>query len=170
PTTSTERQQASEEAGRLRAETRFAKLIEHISDMVLVLDGDGRVTFFNTALRRVLGYSMVEMSRLTAMELIDPDDLPRIRATVAQWSAADAARVFATRVRHRHGDWLPVEAVITNRLDDPEIRVLVVNMRDITERLHAEVELRRAQKLESVGRLAAGVAHELNTPIQFVGD
>ena len=42
--------------------------------------------------------------------------------------------------------------------------------RDITGRDEAEVELRHAQKLESVGRLASGIAHEINTPIQFVGD
>ena len=41
---------------------------------------------------------------------------------------------------------------------------------DVTEKNRLEVELRHSQKLESVGRLAAGIAHEINTPIQFVGD
>jgi two-component system, NtrC family, sensor kinase len=48
-----------------------------------------------------------------------------------------------------------------HRADTPE---------DLAKRQQAEVELRQAQKLEAVGRLAAGIAHEINTPIQFVGD
>lgn len=46
----------------------------------------------------------------------------------------------------------------------------VISFRDMTEKSQLEVELRHAQKLEAVGRLAAGMAHEINTPIQFVGD
>jgi len=51
---------------------------------------------------------------------------------------------------------------------DNEHAMLVV--RDVTERRQLEVELRHAQKLEAIGRLAAGLAHEINTPVQFVGD
>jgi signal transduction histidine kinase len=49
-------------------------------------------------------------------------------------------------------------------------QLIIVTVEDITERTHSEIELRHSQKLESVGRLAAGIAHEINTPIQFVGD
>jgi signal transduction histidine kinase len=59
---------------------------------------------------------------------------------------------------------------VTNHLDTPAIEGVVINMRDVTERQRVEIELRQAQKLESVGRLASGIAHEINTPIQFVGD
>ena len=46
----------------------------------------------------------------------------------------------------------------------------VINFTDISEKRQMEVELRHAQKLEAVGGLAAGIAHEINTPIQFIGD
>src|SRR3984885_12157107 len=46
----------------------------------------------------------------------------------------------------------------------------VVSFSDISDKREMEMELRHAQKLEAVGRLAAGIAHEINTPIQFVGD
>lgn len=163
-TTSTERQRASEEAGRLRAEARLAKLVEHITDMILVVDTSGEVTFSNAAVRRVLGLD--EVIGLNVADVVHPDALPALRSL----ADADGVRAFVSHARHSDGHWVPVEAVLSNRLADAEVGGLVLNMRDITERQQAEVELRNAQKLESVGRLAAGIAHEINTPIQFIGD
>lgn len=73
------------------------------------------------------------------------------------------------RMRRDDGAWLWVRCVCSRALDrlQPTLRGL---MFDITERHRLESELGQAQKLESVGRLAAGVAHEINTPTQFVGD
>jgi signal transduction histidine kinase len=56
----------------------------------------------------------------------------------------------------------------TSLLDHPAWKGVVLNIRDVSERRRLEVELRLAQKLESVGQLAAGIAHEINTPVQFV--
>jgi len=167
-TTATERQQASEAAGRLRAESRFAELIEHITDMVLVVDAAGQIKFFNAAVTRVLGYSADELGALCATDLADPADLSYVRDATA-WSCA-SGQPFVARARHKAGYWVPVESVITDRRSEPDIGGVIVTMRDITERQRTELELRNAQKLESVGRLAAGIAHEINTPIQFIGD
>jgi signal transduction histidine kinase len=61
-------------------------------------------------------------------------------------------------------------AITAVRHADGTPAFVLATMRDVTQRKRLEVELRLAQKLEAVGRLAAGIAHEINTPIQFIGD
>jgi two-component system, NtrC family, sensor kinase len=65
---------------------------------------------------------------------------------------------------------VPVEYDARPIRRDGQIVDVVVSFSNITERKRQEIELRRGQKLEAVGRPAAGIAHEINTPIQFIGD
>ncbi len=62
---------------------------------------------------------------------------------------------------------LQLRVLISAHDGERHLRGLII---DMTEQRQLELELRQAQKLESVGRLAAGVAHEINTPVQYVGD
>jgi signal transduction histidine kinase len=84
------------------------------------------------------------------------------RALAEMWIVADREAALATLNRD-----------IENRVEERTQQLLVANQslaHEMESRLQAEAELRQAQKLESVGRLAAGVAHEINTPVQFVND
>ena len=72
------------------------------------------------------------------------------------------------RLRRDDGSWVWVRGIIS-ATDDSEVEVRGVFL-DVTKERQLEFELQQAQKLESVGRLASGIAHEINTPVQFVND
>jgi PAS domain S-box-containing protein len=154
-----------------RKEEYYRSLIEHISDVILVADRRGVVTYHNPATSRVLGYTFDELEHVRPKNLLHPEDLARIKSGGGEPFSTDTGTTPALiRLRHRDGHWVPLETIVTNWVSTPAIEGVVINMRDVTERQRVELELRQSQKLQAVGRLAAGIAHEINTPIQFIGD
>ncbi|HEY6318041.1 MAG TPA: EAL domain-containing protein, partial [Acidimicrobiia bacterium] len=135
-----------------QTERRFAALVEHSSDMVTVLDAEGRILYGSPAVTRVLGWPSGSPTEhdgagVSAFDLVHPDD----RAAVIEAFAAGVVhdkygnrREF--RLRRSDGSWCWVEAVGTNRLDDPAVRGIVVNARDISERKGADEALRASQE------------------------
>jgi signal transduction histidine kinase len=102
--------------------------------------------------------------------LIHPDDMATVLAHIDDPVAMQRGKPIVMRVRHSDGSYRVMETQFTAQLDNPAVAGIVGNLRDITYRQKLERELRQAQRLESVGQLASGIAHEINTPIQFVGD
>ncbi len=98
---------------------------------------------------------------------VHPDDATRVRTTLEALSGGMLkAAGFDYRVIDPNRQTVHLRVVASARTHDRVHGVAI----DITKQTNLEQELRQAQKLESVGRLAAGVAHEINTPIQFVND
>jgi PAS domain S-box-containing protein len=122
----------------------------------------------------MLGYEPNELSRSYDVwrELLHPDDLLPALAVLQHRTGAQTEFRIEYRMRSKDGSWRWIHCcgrtVATNELGEPQ-RVAGVHL-DVTERKEAEIRLAAAERLESVGKLAAGVAHEINTPIQFVND
>jgi signal transduction histidine kinase len=99
--------------------------------------------------------------------LVHPDDLLRLLSSVEAYGQGHGASdPIDFRIVSRKGRELHLRTMLSSRANG-RVRGLTF---DITKERRLELELQQAQKLESVGRLAAGVAHEINTPVQFVSD
>ena len=128
------------------SEERFRSLVQFSSDVALVLDGDGSITFASPASREVLGYTPEQVVGLAATDLIHPDDVGLFESRVRSVGPAggDTAAVF--RVCHRDGTWRWAEAVATNLADEPSVAGVVVNLRDVTGRVEASLALQRSEQ------------------------
>ena len=154
---------------RLLVLERFKVLVEHSYDASFLTATDGTIWFANHAAQRLLGCPAATVIGGNLRELLHPDDATALFPSHSRRAGNQAIRLC--RVRGQNSDeWKLVETTIASVMERDGSAGLVVNARDVTDRQRLEVELRHAQKLESVGRLAAGIAHEINTPIQFIGD
>src|SRR6266481_1762803 len=142
----TDRKRAAE---RLRAsEQRFRALVEHASDVVMLLGPDGTIQYASQSTQPVLGYGATENVGRSAFELVHPDDR-RDALELFGELMQQPGHVVKTELRalHKDGSWRHLEAVGVNRLDDAAIGAIVVNYRDITGRQRAERDLRQTLSL-----------------------
>jgi PAS domain S-box-containing protein len=135
------------EAEIVRREKYFRTLTENAIDVLSVLDRAGLVIYKSPSVKSVVGYAPEELTGKSCFDLIHPDDLPRV-LEIFQTVLEDPAHMATLQFRYRHkdGSWLHLEAVVQNKLDDPQIKGVVVNARNVTDRRRAEQELRDSEK------------------------
>ena len=145
------------------SERRFRQLIEHGSDVIAVLDRDGTLFYVSPSVERVLGRSPKELIGTSLLNVVQPADREACERAFRE-GQADKASSGRLDVRCLAADGKERTIEIT-AYAPPELArqgQIVINGRDITAWTSLERQLREAQKMEAIGRLAGGVAHDFN--------
>ena len=123
-------------------EVRLAALVEHASDLVCVVGEDGGIIYASPAVARVLGLEPHDLEGVPVADLVHPEDLDRlIEQAPTVVATPGMSPVFDARVAHTDGGWRHMEIVATNLLENPAVEGIVVNARDVTERVEVAAQL-----------------------------
>jgi diguanylate cyclase (GGDEF)-like protein/PAS domain S-box-containing protein len=124
-------------------EQYFRAIVQHATDLVTINDRYGIVRYMSPSVTRILGYTPEELIGRNSFELLHPADLERIvQRHSDRLEGVGSSHPVIMRLRHRNGEWRYLEARSTNMLAHPVIAGIVVNARDVTERVAQERQLR----------------------------
>lgn len=150
---------------------RFRALIDNSRDMISIYGPDTRFEFANPSHEQVLGYSIEELLGTSPVALLHPDEHDRVaKAFTEQLLEGGDPAPVEHRVRHRDGSWRWIESVAVDLTDDPAVRGILVNGRDITDRRRSEqLAGEQAEILEAIARtrplddVLADIVHMVET-------
>jgi len=164
----TARKRAEEETARAQRDTEL--FLNSIPSLLISLDSAGFITRWNQAAESILGVSAVQACGKTLSSCgvdwagADPEVEILVHMGDANEGAFDHIKIVKSEEKRLIG------LRVTRVRDGSHTAGYLIVGADITERVALETQLRQAQKMEAIGQLAAGIAHEINTPTQYVSD
>lgn len=151
---------------------RFRQILDAIPDLVLVKGPESRILWANAAFRELYGMSNDVLQGLIDAPFVEPDYTQQyIRDDALVFSSGKTLEIPNEPVTGFDGKVGRFRTTKSPIFDDSGNVVMTVGVsQDITNRVRLEAQVQLADRLASVGTLASGIAHEINTPVQFVND
>ncbi len=151
-----------------RSETRYRQLFERSPDAMIMIDpASERVAISNPVASELTGYGPKELPGLTVETLHEPADWPQAKTVYERVFVRDEPITAECILKTKSGDRLVANMTAT-RFDLEGQAVVLVEFQDITDRKRLENELRHSQKMDAIGRLAGGVAHDFNNILTII--
>ena len=142
------------------SEIYYRTLIENSTDVISMLDAEGTIIYESPSHQSVLGYDSGELMGKNAFDYVHPDDQ---KGLLAQFNGLlnrpDGIENLLFRYLNKSGEYRYLEGTGKNLLHMPELQGIVVNYYDVTEKKQTEAELEKLAKIESLGIVAGGIAH-----------
>src|SRR5207302_1375328 len=144
------------------SEQSYRSLVDGVRDVIFALSPGGEVTSLNPAFEEMTGFPPAEWVGRPFEAFVHPDDVPLALDLFGRVLQGEPRPTIQFRILTKGGTYRVAEFSATAQLRDGRLRGILGIGRDVTERLGLEQQLRQAQKMEAVGRLAGGVAHDFN--------
>jgi PAS domain S-box-containing protein len=144
------------------------ELLEKANALILVANRDKQVVVFNQALTALTGFSKEEVLGRDVLSFIPEDEQLRLNSIITSAMRGESVNNFETRLRSRDGEVRVSFATSSVRTPQGEVEGVIVIGQNITVIKELEKRIIHAEKLASIGQLAASVVHEINNPMTAV--
>ncbi|MDP9348144.1 MAG: PAS domain S-box protein, partial [Gemmatimonadota bacterium] len=157
----------TEERAREEQNRLLAAAVDSLSEGVCVVDVAGHVRYANAAYCEILGCTPAELAGMTTLSFLPDESTPEERSEIIMRVREEGGWTGRVQRRRLNGEVVPLEMIV-GRVEHAKRELFFMICRDITKDLAREQQLRRAERLASVGTLIGGVAHELNNPLHAI--
>ncbi len=151
------------------SEIKHRTMIENITDIIVVVSAKNIITYQSPNVVALLGWNADEVTGKGASQFVPPEDNERLAPIFAEMISHEGVP-FTTefRLKCKDGSTRDVSATATNFLHNPLINGILFSYHDITEKNYLEEQLRHATKMDAVGQLSGGVAHDFNNMLSGI--
>jgi len=127
----------------MQSEERFRSIVQFLTDIIMIVDEKVNITYESPSCVQVLGYLPGHLIGKNGFDIIHPDDIPDVSRDLKEvYESINDHQPSEFRVKHANGNWISLEVIANNMLNNPAIQGIVITGRDVTERKRVEKALK----------------------------